>query len=772
MNDAQVERFRAALADRYAVERELGSGGMAVVYLARDLRHERHVALKVLRPELGASLGAERFLQEIRLAARLQHRHILAVYDSGDAGGHLYYVMPYVEGESLGRRLEREGPLPLAVAVGIAREVAEALAYAHERGIIHRDIKPDNILLHEGHVLVADFGIARAVDAAGLKLTETGLAVGTPLYMSPEQAAGDPHTDARTDTYALGCVLYETLAGAPPFSGAWERLSAADVPALGLRRPDVPPAVEAAITRALAKEPGGRFTSAAAFAEALESATGLRAGAAGHRRGRVAAAVAAAVLTALAVWRFAVAAARSEPTPVAAHSIAVLPMRNSGDTADAYYAEGIGEQIGSALVRVPGVSVHSWAAVLEAVRESRNPAVLGPALHVDYILDGSLQRAGRRTRVSVQLVRVSDGAVVWSQPYDGDGADIFAIQDSVSRAVAAELALRLSPEAQRALAHRTTRNPEAYNAYLLGRHFQWQLTVPGLDQAITYYRQAIALDSGYAEAWQGLVEASALRDERGQGREGPPVTALIDRVLELDSTNGAAHAYRAERLYLAFEFAAAAREFALAIRYAPGVAENLILYAQFLNVVGRHAEALEVTARAAALNPTSSFVIANHAIRFNYVSRYDSAAAVARRAVALEPGNWVAHVALGYALVGRGDPGGAVEEMERAQQLLGGAPALNVFVGWAYGRAGRRDDAREVLAAIEADSAAEPSRRVDLVVVRLGLGDTTDALDYLEEEIRGRKDAGGLFYFRDPLVSASLRGVPRFEALLRRAELP
>ena len=259
----------AALADRYRVERELGRGGMATVYLAHDLRHDRPVALKVLRPELAASLGPERFLQEIRIAARLQHPHILPVHDSGEAAGRLWYTMPYVEGESLRQRMAREGQLPLDQAVRIATQVLSALGYAHAHGVIHRDIKPENILLEGDEAVVADFGVARAITAAGQdRLTETGLALGTPAYMSPEQAAASRELDGRSDLYALGCVLYEMLAGQPPFVGATAQQLLArhamdPVPPLRTVRATVPEGVEQSVMRALAKVPADRFPTAA-----------------------------------------------------------------------------------------------------------------------------------------------------------------------------------------------------------------------------------------------------------------------------------------------------------------------------------------------------------------------------------------------------------------------------------------------------------------------------------------------------------------------------
>ncbi|MGH7592296.1 MAG: protein kinase domain-containing protein, partial [Gemmatimonadales bacterium] len=272
-----IERLRASLADRYTIERELGAGGMATVYLAQDIRHDRHVAIKVLHPDLGAALGAERFLSEIRTTARLQHPHILPLLDSGDANGLLYYVMPYVTGETLRARLTRERQLPIGDAVLIAREVADALSAAHSLGIIHRDIKPENILLQGGHALVADFGIALAVQhAGGQRMTQTGLSLGTPQYMSPEQAMGEKTIDARSDVYALGAVTYEMLAGDPPFTGSSVQAIVAKVMTerptpLHTVRDTVPAAVEDAVLTALAKLPADRFGTAAEFATALVS---------------------------------------------------------------------------------------------------------------------------------------------------------------------------------------------------------------------------------------------------------------------------------------------------------------------------------------------------------------------------------------------------------------------------------------------------------------------------------------------------------------------
>src|SRR5881296_2071172 len=288
----QLAHLKAALAARYALERELGRGGMATVYLARDLRHGRLVAIKVLRPEIAAALGPERFLREIEVAARLTHPHILPLHDSGAAQGSLYYVMPYVESETLRERLEREGQLPLEQAVQIAREVADALSYAHSHDVVHRDIKPENILFESGHAVVSDFGIARAITAtAGATLTETGIVIGTPAYMSPEQASGTDPIDGRSDVYSLGCVLYEMLAGEPPYTGPSAQIVISKrltdpVPSVRRLREGIPGAIDAAVSRALAKAAADRFATAALFAEALAAPPAIPAPVHPSRRGR------------------------------------------------------------------------------------------------------------------------------------------------------------------------------------------------------------------------------------------------------------------------------------------------------------------------------------------------------------------------------------------------------------------------------------------------------------------------------------------------------
>jgi TolB-like protein len=477
-----LEQLRSALIDRYEVERLLGEGGMATVFLAKDLRHGRQVAIKTLRAELAASIGADRFLREIRLAANLQHPNILTLYDSGDAGGVLYYVMPFVEGESLRGRLNREQQLPLYDAVRITREAAEGLAYAHEHGVVHRDIKPENILLQNNHAVVADFGIARAVDAAGEKLTQTGMAVGTPHYMSPEQALGSEHADGRSDVYSLGCVLYELLAGQPPFDGPNSRAimarhSMEQVPSLQIVRPSVPDELEDLVLRSLEKTPADRFQSMREFCECLTEAeaeatvsrtAARRTGTAarrtltrelpsatkglGNRRRTMA--IGAAVAALLVGGGAFAALSRSKPatSDVAAagadaHRVAVLYFDDDAP-ADSlrYLADGLTEGLIRQLSTVQTLDVISANGVAPFRSDSVPRDSVARVLKAGTLVSGSVSKEGSRLRVSVRLIDGASGADYQRASFEEPAGDLLQVQDSLVQKVAALIRERLGEE--------------------------------------------------------------------------------------------------------------------------------------------------------------------------------------------------------------------------------------------------------------------------------------------------------------------------------------
>src|SRR5436190_3828377 len=412
-----VGRLGAGLAERYRIERELGRGGMAIVLLARDLKHGRDVALKVLHPDLALSIGPARFLREIAIAARPTHPHILPLHDSGEAAGFLYYVMPYSESESLRDRLEREGQLPVEEALRITREVASALAYAHSHDVVHRDIKPENILLSGGEAVVADFGIARAItQAGGGGLTETGIPVGTPAYMSPEQASGGGAIDGRSDVYSLACVLYEMLAGEPPYTGPSAQVVIAKrftdpVPSVRRLRETIPPAVDAAIMRALAKAPADRFGTPVEFANALDRPAGARR----NRAGSYALiAVGISLVAALAHGLRTKLLPRGDSGPAASHKmLVVLPLENLGAPEDEYFADGLSEAITTRLGSVPSLGVIARQSAMGYKKTTKSPQAIGKELGVEYIVAGTVRweksaRRPNRVRVSTALMRAVD----------------------------------------------------------------------------------------------------------------------------------------------------------------------------------------------------------------------------------------------------------------------------------------------------------------------------------------------------------------------------
>jgi eukaryotic-like serine/threonine-protein kinase len=673
--------LQTALADRYTLERELGRGGMATVYLARDLRHRRPVALKVLHPELAFALGADRFLREIEVAANLTHPHILPLFDSGEIDTLLYYVMPYIEGESLRDRLQRETQLAVDDALQIAREVADALAYAHGQGVIHRDIKPENILLYGGHALVLDFGIARALwQADGGRLTDTGLAVGTAAYMSPEQASGASQLDGRSDIYSLGCVLYEMLAGEPPYTGPTAQAIIAKrfsdpVPAIRRLRPTVPDSLNQVVTTALAPMASDRFATAADFLLALvapganAAATGpaIRPAATAVRPTRRAltlglAAALGLVAAGVVLWQ----GSRGGVDLSGPTRLAVLPFENLGDSTDAYFADGMTDAVRGKLSALPALQVIARQSSTEYKQSRKSLKQIGRELGVQYVLTATVrwEKSGGASRVQVspELVQVATASTRWQQPFDAGMANVFQVQGQIAGQVATALEVELGTKEQQTLAERPTRNLAAYDAYLKGQEGLEGINMAAIRRATAHYAQSVALDSGFVQAWAGLSTAHSLLyyNSTPTPAEGEQARRAAERALVLDPQSAEGHlAMGSYYFFVAKDNARAVEEYSIARRLAPNDAELLATASDPERSLGHWEAALDLQQRAQALNPRSDGTIRRLGYTLLWLRRFDEALQAFERGLVLAPTNLSGHQAKAMVYLAQGDLAGA-----------------------------------------------------------------------------------------------------------------
>ena len=580
-----LEQLRTSLPDRYRIEREVGRGGMATVFLAHDLKHDRAVAIKVLHPDLAATLGPERFLREIKVAARLNHPHIVPLHDSGQAGDLLYYVMPFVEGESLRARMHRSGQLSVEDAVEIARDVASALDYAHRQQVVHRDIKPENVMMHEGEAMVTDFGIAKAVRAAGAEnITQTGVAIGTPAYMSPEQASGEREPDGRSDIYSLGCMVFEMLTGQPPFTGPTAQAMIMkrfleQPPSARALRAAVPPDLDRTLVKAMARAPEERFETAAMLAHALAPHAGA---------------------TPPESLRTTAAPAATEK------SIAVLPFVNmSADPENEYFTDGIAEEIINALSKVQALRVASRTSSFAFKGKNEDISGIGRHLKVSTVLEGSVRKAGNMLRVTAQLVDVANGYQLWSERFDRKLEDVFAIQDEIAASIVRALRVVLNEQEKQAIGKAATADVEAYDYYLRGRQFFHQFRRTSIQHARRMFERAIATDPKYVPAYAGAADCCSFLymywDASKANLEG--ADSYSQQALALDAGRAEAHASRGLALSLRQNYEEAEREFATAIALNPNQFEAHYFFARCLFQQGKHEKAVHHYLEAGRVRP-------------------------------------------------------------------------------------------------------------------------------------------------------------------------
>jgi serine/threonine-protein kinase len=734
------------LADRYAIEREIGRGGMATVYEAEDRKHGRKVAIKVLRPELAASLGPERFLREIGIAARLSHPHIVPLIDSGEADGLLYYVSQYVPGGSLRERLLKEPRMPLKDAIRIAQEVASGLDFAHRNGIVHRDVKPENILFADGHAVITDFGIARACASCGDDgLTDVGIAVGTPEYMSPEQASGDRNLETSSDTYSLACVVYEMLAGEPPLRGpsaqATIRRHVVESPRLvRVLRPDVPQSVERALSVALSKDPAQRFATILDFASAL--------------------------------------AAEDTPTiriPVArTRSVAVLPFVNASPDADnEYLSDGITDELINALSRVRGLQVASRTSVFALKGKPQDVRAIGALLGAAEVLEGTVRKAGDRLRITVQLTSTADGRLLWSERYDRIFDDLFAVQDEIARTIVNKLRATSFADLSEPLPARYTQNVKAYGLYLRGR-FAWnKRTQEGVSEGIRYFEAAITEDPTYAPAYTGLADSYALHvDYRSVPvAEGFALAKEYARkAIALDDTLAEAHASLAWSLFIYdWNWDGAAAEFRRAISLDGSYATAHQWYGFLLAARGAHEESLLELHTALELDPASVSGRRSLGWAYYYARRYDQARYHLERAIAMNPTAEESFRVLGFTLLQMGHAGDAERVLRESLSLPGAGSYTTAALGYVQGVSGRRADAERALAQLEEAGARGYVSPVAYAWIHLGLGNFERVMDYAEQAFEERR--GWLAYFNVNPILDPLRNEPRFQELVRKLGL-
>jgi serine/threonine protein kinase/tetratricopeptide (TPR) repeat protein len=694
---------------------------MATVYLAQDSKHDRVVALQVLHPDLAASLGPDRFLREIKLAARLNHPHILPLFDSGQADGFLYYVMPYVEGESLREKLDREQQLSIEEAVHHGRAIASALDYAHRQGIVHRDIKPENVMLYEGEAMVMDFGIAKAVSAAGSEtLTQTGMMVGTPAYVSPEQAAGESNLDGKSDQYSLACVVYEMITGERPFAGATpqaimaKRFSETPKPLRALRS-TVPESVEKAVSRAMSTESQARYSTTAQFGQALASGS-------------------------------LVTPTSTETVPVApmsaAKSVAVLPFANqSADPENEYLTDGIADEIISALTKIQSLRVASRTSAFAFKGKNEDISEIGHKLKVSTVLEGSVRRHGNRLRVTAQLVNVADGSNLWSERYDREIEDIFAIQDDISQAIVKALRVILSEGEKKQIEKARAVDVKAYDYYLRGRQYFHHFRRKSLEFARQMFNRAIEIDPDYARAHAGVADACSLLYKYFDAREANlrQADAASLKAIELEPDLGEAHVARAIALSMAHHYDEAAAEFDTALKLDPKLFEASYWYGRMHLTQGHFEDAVRLLERAGALRPDDYQIPGFLAQALNSLGRQDEGIAQFRRQTRL---------------------------VDEHLELNPDDPRACVLGAIAH--ATLKDEERSVSFA-ERAIAADPDDPMLLYNVACNyaqLGRNSDALVALEQAVdRGYGDKSWMEHDSD---LDALRSEPRYQALLQR----
>jgi serine/threonine-protein kinase len=805
------DELQQTLGSTYALERELGGGGMSRVYIAAETALGRKVVVKVLPPEVAAGVKVERFKREIQFLARLHHPHIVPLLAAGGDGNLSWYVMPFMQGESLRSRLLRRGHLPASQVIRILREVATALSFAHQNGIVHRDIKPDNVLLVGGSTMVTDFGVAKALsvssgDEEKHRITSLGVALGTPSYIAPEQATADPTVDHRADIYSFGAMAYEMLSGKTPFTTRSPQamlaahISEKPMPLIR-RQPDVPQKLNDLVMECLEKAPDNRPQTANELVKRLdqivvpmegsqtpadepsfvapvtpspdstriEKRVGL-----GNRWYFVIAIGLATIIGGVLIGRT-IAARRAPPAvdelppPPAStgKSIGVLPLVNvGGDPANDYLSDGLSDEIMAALSKVPGLRVASRTSAFSFKGKTLDAREIGRRLNVNSLLEGSMRRDGDQLRVSVQLTNVADNLALWSGKYERRMRDVFSVQDSISQAIVRSLALTLSQSDSARMRMRGTEQVGALDLYLKGRYFVNRNNEADIRRGLTYYQQATTADPKFARAWAGVAYAwIALADDYVAPRDAyPRAKTAAMTALGIDPNLGQARAaLGAVHLWYDWNTAAATRELTEAIRLDSTDVYAYRYYGNLLKGMGRFDSALTVIQKAQRLDPLSPGRLNSIALMYSTLGRFAQAIEQAAKALELDSQYDDAYLAIGNALLLQGKPEQAVDEFKRAPKM---GNRMQSGIACAEAAQGHRDSALAVVRNLEAESRRHYVGPENVAAVYFALGDRDKGFEWLEKAFEAR--SAYLALLRSDRRWDSVRDDPRFVALVRK----
>ena len=773
-----VDALRQALRERYDIQDELGEGGMATVYRATDLKHGRQVALKVLKPEVGASLGTERFLREIEIAANLSHPHILPLFDSGEADGLFYLVMPCVEGETLRDRLDREGPLQLDRAVSIASEIADALAHAHGRGLVHRDIKPENILFRSDHAVVSDFGIAvPATRSERTRLTRTGVAVGTPAYMSPEQAAGERDVDARTDIYALGCIVFEMLEGSPPFTGPTPQAVLAKKLTSGrpefTRSKEPPETVRAVLDRALSPEPDDRHGDARQFAAELrKAATASEIEAARDRRRRrrsLRAAAALLTMGGLAVVGMWAGSVLARPE---IQRVAILPFENEeSDPEQASLLAGIHAALIGEMQQA-GVQVIGRRSVIRYLGDTTPIETIARDLSVDAVLEGRAEYGQDSVRITLTMMDGRTETARWSGSFVSGAEAVISLYREATREIADEIRLELTPDAEARLAAEIDVDPRSYELVLRGNYHWSRLTPQDLEVAQGLYERALAIDPANALAMGGLARVWAGRQQFGLASPAearPLVRDYMRRALDAAPNEPRLVSLHALVLtWIEWDWEAARQEFERAVELNPNDWEARAYYSQLLGFTGYPTEARRQSELAREGDPFSGLVLGVACGTLALIGDYETAIEESREALRLDPTQPVAHDVITTSLRALGQMEEAVRHEAGLLMAVGDTVlATGLLTGLEEG--GAREASARAAAILESRAETGFVAPVRIALAHVYAGNIDRALDWVE-----RGEAIGdpaMPYIGARMVPQEIRLQPRCQAILDRMGL-